>query len=49
MKIGILGGSHIGGTLSRRLSALGHEVFVANSRGPETLAGQAEETGATAV
>src|SRR5262249_30080458 len=32
-----------------RLSALGHEVFVANSRGPETLAGLAAETGATAV
>jgi predicted dinucleotide-binding enzyme len=34
---------------ARRLSALGHEVSVANSRGPETLARLAEETGATAV
>jgi 8-hydroxy-5-deazaflavin:NADPH oxidoreductase len=27
----------------------GHDVSVANSRGPETLAGLAAETGATAV
>jgi 8-hydroxy-5-deazaflavin:NADPH oxidoreductase len=49
MKIGIIGAGHIGGTLTRRLSALGHKVFVANSRGPETLAKLAAETGATAV
>jgi 8-hydroxy-5-deazaflavin:NADPH oxidoreductase len=39
----------IGGTLTRRFTALGHEVSVANSRGPETLAELAAETGATAV
>jgi hypothetical protein len=39
----------IGGTLTRRLTALGHQVSVANSRGPETLADLAAETGATAV
>ena len=49
MKIGIIGAGQIGGTLTRRLTALGHEVFVANSRGPETLADLAAETGATAV
>jgi 8-hydroxy-5-deazaflavin:NADPH oxidoreductase len=49
MKIGIIGAGNIGGTLTRRLSALGHEVFVANSRGPETLAALAAETGAHAV
>jgi predicted dinucleotide-binding enzyme len=49
MKIGIIGAGHIGGTLARRLTALGHEVWVANSRGPETLAGMANETGARAV
>ncbi len=49
MKIGIIGAGHIGGTLTRRLTALGHEVSVANSRGPETLADLAAETGATAV
>jgi len=49
MKIGIIGAGQIGGTLTRRLSTLGHDVSVANSRGPETLAGLAAETGATAV
>jgi len=49
MNIGIIGAGHIGGTLTRRLSALGHNVSVANSRGPETLAGLAAETGASAV
>ena len=49
MKIGIIGAGQIGGTLTRRLTALGHEVFVANSRGPETLTKLAAETGATAV
>ncbi len=49
MNIGIIGAGQIGGTLTRRLAALGHEVFVANSRGPETLADLARETGAKAV
>src|SRR2546423_9480344 len=49
MNIGIIGAGHIGGTLTRRFSALGHKVFVANSRGPETLAALVQETGATAV
>jgi len=49
MKIGIIGAGNIGGTLARRFRALGHEVFVANSRGPETLAALANETGARAV
>jgi 8-hydroxy-5-deazaflavin:NADPH oxidoreductase len=49
MKIGIIGAGHIGGTLTRRLRKLGHEVRVANSKGPETLASLAAETGAVAV
>ena len=49
MKIGIIGAGQIGGALTRRLRSLGHDVAVANSRGPETLAGLAKETGATAV
>ncbi|MER6025384.1 NAD(P)-binding domain-containing protein [Streptomyces sp. NPDC001851] len=49
MKIGIIGAGNIGGNLTRRLTALGHEVSVANSRGPETLKELAEETGATPV
>lgn len=49
MNIGIIGAGNIGGTLTRRLSTLGHRVSVANSRGPESLAGLARETGAKAV
>ena len=49
MKIGIIGAGNIGGTLTRRFRALGHEVLVANSRGPETLGELAKETGAKAV
>lgn len=49
MQIGIIGAGHIGGNLTRRLTALGHQVAVANSRGPETLSDLVAETGATAV
>ena len=49
MKIGIIGAGQIGGTLTRRLTDLGHEVLVANSRGPETLGDLTAKTGATAV
>jgi predicted dinucleotide-binding enzyme len=49
MKIGIIGAGHIGGTLTRRFRQLGHDVAVANSRGPETLRDLASETGATPV
>jgi len=49
MNIGIIGAGHIGGTLTRRLAQLGHKVFVANSRGPETLVALAHETGAQPV
>jgi predicted dinucleotide-binding enzyme len=49
MNIGIIGAGNIGGALSRRFTAVGHEVFVANSRGPRSLADLAAETGAKAV
>src|SRR5271166_1412135 len=49
MRIGIIGAGEIGGTLTRRLTALGHHVSVANSRGPESLAELAAETGAKPV
>jgi len=49
MKIGIIGAGQIGGSLTRRLTKLGHEVYVANSRGPASLADLAKETGAKAV
>jgi predicted dinucleotide-binding enzyme len=49
MRIGIIGAGNIGGALTRRLRAAGHEVAVANSRGPASLADLSRETGATAV
>ena len=49
MNIGIIGAGNIGSMLTRRLSALGHKVFVANSRGPDSLKDLAQQTGATPV
>jgi predicted dinucleotide-binding enzyme len=49
MKIGILGTGHIGKTLARKLSAAGHDVKVANSRGPETIEADVLAFGARAV
>jgi predicted dinucleotide-binding enzyme len=49
MKIGIIGAGQIGGTLARRLTALGHQVSIANSRGPASLTALAKETGAKPV
>lgn len=49
MKIGILGTGHIGKTLVTKLSAAGHDVKVANSRGPETIDAGLLAFGARAV
>jgi 8-hydroxy-5-deazaflavin:NADPH oxidoreductase len=49
MKIGIIGTGNIGATLARKLSAAGHQVRVANSRGVEGVRAFAEEIGATPV
>jgi predicted dinucleotide-binding enzyme len=49
MNIGIIGAGNIGGTLARRLVDLGHQVAMANSRDPETIAALAAECGATAA
>ena len=49
MEIGIIGAGNIGSALTRRLKELGHEVSVANSRGPETLEDLEAESGASAV
>jgi predicted dinucleotide-binding enzyme len=49
MEIGIIGSGHIGSILARHLTALGHTVVIANSRGPASLAALAAETGATAA
>jgi len=49
MDIGIIGSGDIGSTLAKQLKVLGHQVSIANSRGPATLSAVALETGATAV
>src|SRR5262245_19719435 len=49
MKIGIIGAGMIGGTLARRLATLGHDVALANSRGPETLRDFAAQIAVKAV
>ena len=49
MDIGIIGSGQIGGTLARKLTALGHNVSIANSRGPASLTELSAETGAKAV
>jgi 8-hydroxy-5-deazaflavin:NADPH oxidoreductase len=45
MKIGIVGSGNIGSTAARLFLNAGHEVAMANSRGPETLAGLVAELG----
>ena len=49
MKIGILGTGNIGKSLVRTLSAAGHAVKVANSRGPDTIDASLLSSGAVAV
>ncbi len=49
MEIGIIGSGNIGSILAGYLTALGHQVTIANSRGPESLREMAEKTGATPV
>ncbi len=49
MKIGIIGTGQIGSTLTQHFTRLGHDVVIANSRGPETLADLAKSTGAKPV
>lgn len=49
MKIGIIGTGNIGATLADKLSAAGHDVRIANTRGLEGARRVAEEVGATPV
>ena len=49
MRIGVIGAGAIGGTLARHLARLGHQVSMANSRGPDSLTALAAEIGATSV
>jgi len=48
-RFGIIGAGNIGSSLARGLVARGHEVVIANSRGPETLSGLIDELGANAT
>ena len=47
--IGIIGAGPIGSTLARKLSALGHSVKIANSRGADSLKALAQEINVEAV
>jgi hypothetical protein len=49
MNIGIIGSGNIGSLLARQLVALGHQVAIANKRGPQSLAAFAVETGVAGV
>lgn len=48
MIIAIIGAGRIGGTIAGRVSFAGHEVRIANSRGPESIRELASARGATA-
>ena len=45
MKIGIIGAGNIGGNAAKLFAKAGHEVAIANSRGPETLTDLVGEIG----
>jgi predicted dinucleotide-binding enzyme len=49
MRIGIIGARSMGQILARQLARLGHQISIANSRGPESLAAFAAEIGVTPV
>lgn len=49
MKISIIGAGNMGLVLARKLVDTGHEVEIANSRGPDTLADVCAQTGVLAV
>ncbi|RBM22427.1 NADPH-dependent F420 reductase [Streptomyces sp. PT12] len=44
MRIGMIGAGHIGATLAAHLTGAGHDVAIANSRGPGTLEDLVEAT-----
>jgi 8-hydroxy-5-deazaflavin:NADPH oxidoreductase len=49
MRIGIIGAGNMGATLAVQLARLGHQVAIANSRGPQTLTRVTAQTGAVPV
>ncbi|MGX9898738.1 NAD(P)-binding domain-containing protein [Arthrobacter sp. SA17] len=46
MKVSVIGAGAIGGNIARRLSEAGHEVLIANSRGPESVSTEVSDAGA---
>lgn len=48
MKIGIIGAGNIGGNAALLFAKAGHEIAIANSRGPETLSDLVSEIGENA-
>jgi predicted dinucleotide-binding enzyme len=44
-RIGIIGSGQFGGTFARRLTACGHRVVIANSRGPASVAAMVAQLG----
>ena len=48
MKIGIIGAGHIGSNAAKLFAKAGHEIAIANSRGPETLSETVNEIGENA-
>jgi predicted dinucleotide-binding enzyme len=49
MRVGVIGAGSMGGILARHLVKLGHQVSIANSRGPKSLTAVAAEIGAMPV
>lgn len=49
MRIGIIGAGNMGRAIARHCVRLGHNVSIANSRGPESLTALAAEIGAASV
>ena len=47
MRIGVIGSGQIGATVAHLLAAAGHDMAIANSRGPESLAELVSELGDT--
>ncbi len=49
MNIGIIGAGNIGATIARKLAACGHDIKLANSKGPESIQDLSRSIGVTAV
>lgn len=46
MKVSVIGAGAIGGNIARRLSEAGHEVLIADARGPESVSAEVSDAGA---